>query len=54
MKIVKTKFSDEQFKTLLDFIKENSLEIKVLVLTGNCLTEASLEYIWEQDLPGVR
>jgi hypothetical protein len=42
LKLVKTKLSDDQLKTLIDFIIVNHLPIKVLVLTSNKLTETSI------------
>jgi hypothetical protein len=42
IKLVKTKLSDIQLKILIDFIIEHKLQIKVLVLTNNYLTEAAL------------
>ena len=54
LKLVNTKLGDEQLKTLVDFIITNHLPIKVLVLTGNRLTETSIQLLAEQDLPSVR
>ena len=38
LKLVKTDLSDEQLKTVIDFITINHLPIKALVLTNNKLT----------------
>lgn len=54
LKLVKTKLSDEQLKTLVDFIIANDLPIKALVLTSNKLTETSIEYLAEQELCSVK
>jgi hypothetical protein len=54
LKIVNTKLSDDNLKTLLDFIITNHLPIKVLVLTSNKLTETSIEHLAQQDLPSVK
>jgi hypothetical protein len=54
LKIVNTKLSDDNIKTLIDFIITNNLPIKVLVLTSNKLTETSIEYLASQELPSVK
>lgn len=47
LKLVNTKLSDDQMKTLIDFMITNHLPIKVLVLTGNRLTETSIQVLAE-------